>query len=256
MRFAVLYSHPFGERVISNLVNEPGHCRACGSACDGCKYGEYSLLDDLVTAERLPGPEELPEMLEDPDEYLPELPRVDVLLAVRLHPDLLMELPERYEIRALIVPVEAPDWIDPWTEDRLREACEGAGVELTIARPGCDLEPPGPVTERFCERGRIGRPRLSLRVEGGVVVGAGVIRSAPCGCTWFVARRLVGVDAEPEAVREAAFEAHHSFPCTASMEVDERLGDTPLHVGARLHIRAALRALERALGEGRTATDK
>ncbi len=250
MRFAILYSHPFGERMLANLLNEPGHCRACGPACDGCKYGAYSLADSLVTAEELPKPEELPPMIEDPGDYLPRLPPVDVLVAVGLHPDLLIALPDSYDVRSLIVPVEEPDWMDPWTERKLREACEESNVELTVARPGCDLEPPGPVTERFCRAGMIGRPKLSLRVEDGVIVEARVVRSAPCGCTWFVAKRLVGVDAEPGEVKAAVSEAHHSYPCTASMKVDERVGDTLLHAAGWLHVRAALRALEEAVGGG------
>ncbi|WP_456481295.1 DUF166 domain-containing protein [Methanopyrus sp.] len=246
MRFAALYSHPFGKRMVANLLNEPGHCKACGPACDGCKYDEYSLVGSLVTVEELPKPEELPPFVDEPEDYLPELPPVDVLVAVELHPDLLVALPEVYEVKALIVPVEEPDWIDPWVEEELRKACEGGGVELTVARPGCDLEPSGPVTEAFCDAGMIGRPELSVKVEDGVVTEARVVRSAPCGCTWFVARRLIGVDADPEEVRAAVSEAHHSYPCTASMEIDRRVGDTLLHVAGRLHIEAALRALREA----------
>ncbi|HII70305.1 DUF166 domain-containing protein [Methanopyrus kandleri] len=246
MRFAALYSHQFGKRMVANLLNEPGHCRACGPVCDGCKYDMYSLVDSLVAVEELPKPEELPPFVDEPEDHLPELPPVDVLVAIGLHPDLLVALSEVYEIKALIVPVEEPDWIDPWIEEKLREVCEENSVELTVARPGCDLEPSGPVTEAFCDAGMIGRPKLFMKVEDGVVIDVHVVRSAPCGCTWFVAKRLVGVDADPEEVKATVSEAHHSYPCTASMEVDKHVGDTLLHVAGRLHIEAALRALEEA----------
>ncbi|WP_457614408.1 DUF166 domain-containing protein [Methanopyrus sp.] len=248
LRFAALYSHPFGKRMIANLLNEPGHCRACGPACDGCKYDEYSLADSIVTVEEVPAPEELPPFVDEPEDHLPELPPVDVLVAIKLHPDLLVALPEVYEVKALVVPIEEPGWIDPWTERKLREVCDENRVELTVARPGCDLKPVGPVTEAFCRAGMIGRPKLSLKVEDDVVTDSHVLQSAPCGCTWFVAKRLVGVSADPDEVKSMVSEAHHSYPCTASMEVDKRVGDTLLHVAGRLHIEAALRALEETTG--------
>ncbi len=245
---AVIYSDTFAERLVANLANEPGHCKACGPACDGCKYGRYSLADDILAVEEVPPPESLPPLIEDPERYLPQLPEVDVLIAVKLHPDLLLALPEKTDTKAILVPVESPDWIDRYTTEKLRETCEELGIECEIPRPACTLDPNGPTLERLCKAAMIGKPMISIEINGGVITDAETLRSAPCGCTWYVAKSLVGVDVDPERVKAAVSEAHHSFPCTASMDVDPELGDTLLHVAGRLHIEAVLQALEEALG--------
>ncbi len=58
-------------------------------------------------------------------------------------------------------------------------------------------------------------------------IGAGVISDAPCGSTWFVAKKL-GWSDTPE-YKETNSGAHHSYPCTATMDKDPQLGDTILH---------------------------
>ncbi len=244
---AVVYSDPFAERLVANLANEPGHCRACGPSCDGCKYGLYSLTEHIIAVEEIPPPESLPPLVEDPEYYLPELPEADVVIAVKVHPDLLTALPETTETRAILVPVESPDWIDRYTREELERKCEELGIECQVPKPACDLEPEGRTLRSLCKTAMIGRPRLRLNVEEGVVTDARTESSAPCGCTWYVAKSLIGTDADPESVKATVSEAHHSFPCTASMDVDPELGDTPLHVAGHLHIRAALKALEEAL---------
>ncbi|MDQ1253782.1 MAG: thymidylate synthase, partial [Euryarchaeota archaeon] len=45
--------------------------------------------------------------------------------------------------------------------------------------------------------------------------------------TWFVAKKLGWSDIP--AYKETVSGAHHSYPCTASMDKDPQLGDTILH---------------------------
>ena len=53
------------------------------------------------------------------------------------------------------------------------------------------------------------------------------MRSAPCGSTWYIARKIIACKVEdlPDIISKA----HHTYPCTASMTQDPELNDTILH---------------------------
>ena len=42
---------------------------------------------------------------------------------------------------------------------------------------------------------------------------------------------MLGLEPDQPDLRERISEAHHSYPCTGSMERDSELGGTVLHVG-------------------------
>ena len=81
------------------------------------------------------------------------------------------------------------------------------------------------------------------------ILAANVVRSAPCGSTWFVAKRMLGLEPDQPDLRERISEAHHAYPCTGSMERDTELGDTVLHIGGYI-IREAT---ENGLSRGKRA---
>jgi len=58
-----------------------------------------------------------------------------------------------------------------------------------------------------------------------------VRRSAPCGSTWYVAKKLIGVETKRETLYDAIARAHHSYPCTATMSIDPKLKEPILHIG-------------------------
>jgi len=97
------------------------------------------------------------------------------------------------------------------------------------------------VIESFVAEFGIGRPEVRVEVDRrGRIAHVDVLRSAPCGSTWFVAKQLVGVEVENRReLYERISESHHSYPCTASMEKDHELGDTILHKAGYI-IRAAV----------------
>ncbi|MEA1906006.1 MAG: DUF166 family protein, partial [Euryarchaeota archaeon] len=87
-------------------------------------------------------------------------------------------------------------------------------------------------------------PVLKISVANEVISAVTVKQSAPCGSTWFVAKKLVGAPvSSQEIIREIIAEAHHSYPCTADMTVDRELGDTILHVAGYLIRNATIDAL-------------
>ncbi|MEM2727322.1 MAG: DUF166 family protein, partial [Archaeoglobaceae archaeon] len=74
-----------------------------------------------------------------------------------------------------------------------------------------------------------------------------ILQSQPCGCAWFIGVKLRGFDFTDYTMRElwnAVSEAHHSYPCTASMEKDPEFNETLLHVAGYI----ARHAVDKAFG--------
>lgn len=236
MDLIVLYSGDFGDRLIGNLVNYSTFCTSCAEACTHCKEGRYSFADRITGIFKLPAPSLLPVVIEDSMRaYLPkELPEAGIAILSELHPDLLLELPpllkDSSEIKAIIVPQESPARIP---RRQIEEACARAGIEIAFPKPFCDLQPRAdqPLITRFTDEFKIGRPKVSVEVDkSGTIHHVDVLRSAPCGSTWFVAQQLARVDVRnTRELHEQISAAHHSYPCTASMEQDPEIGDTILH---------------------------
>lgn len=233
MRLFVLYGHDFGEKVIGNMVNLPDFCKACDLACGSCRVKYSCFASDVCGAFRVTN--ELPAVIDDPAPYLPRiLPDVDVLLAIGLHPDLLAALPtlaETAHARATIVPIEDPKWCPPSLRNELQHTFDDLGVESAFPKPFCSLDATGSgLVESFVRRYQIGRPVIEVSLLGSRISEARVLRSAPCGSTWYVAQQIKWSDAnDREGLEQVISKAHHGYPCTASMEMDPELKDTILH---------------------------
>jgi len=241
----VIYSGDFGERVIGNLINYSTFCISCADACTHCKGAKYGFADRVKGFFKLPAPSLLPVFIEDSArEYLPkEIPNADIAIVSEIHNDILLELPiilKDSGIKAMIVPQESPARI---ARPQIEEVCKREGVEIVFPKPFCDLQPldDKPLIRRFTDKFGIGRPEVRVEVDRrGCIAHVDVLRSAPCGSTWFVAKQLVGVEVENRReLYERISESHHSYPCTASMEKDRELGDTILHKAGYI-IRAAV----------------
>ncbi len=72
------------------------------------------------------------------------------------------------------------------------------------------------------------------------------MRSAPCGCTWYVAQQIRWYDTEGRDLEDAISKAHHAYPCTASMEIDPELKDTILHKAGYIIRKAVKEAINKA----------
>jgi hypothetical protein len=178
-------------------------------------------------------PEDLPAFIEEPEQYLPAfLPACELILAVGIHPDLLAVLPEIVKntgAKAVIAPSEDSKKTPAGVLEQVRKALELMGVEFEAPKPFCALEKTGkPIIDAFVDMG-FGKPilRVELSPDGKMFIGLGVLRDAPCGSTWFVAKKLSWTDVSE--YKENVSGAHHSYPCIASMEKDPQLGDTILH---------------------------
>ncbi len=230
--YAVKFNENYAQRFIKHLENDDDLCTACGEDCISCRLG---LLEDLSS--RIAGHLKLPlltdQFIDDPESHLPgELPSHDITIAINIHSDLLMEIPHlaaRAGSKALIVPVEDPDWLGGWVKGRLEEECAKLGLEFTAPKPFCDLTGDGFVyIKEFIEEFKVGRPEVKLSISNGIIADVDVLTSAPCGATYYLARIFEGCAAD-ESILGVACKGLSSYPCTASTKVDPEFKDSITH---------------------------
>ena len=248
MRLYFIVGHEFGEKVVGNLVNLPTFCKSCDLACGYCRIGYGSHVQDVVGLH--PVPPNLPPFLDNPNDYLPNSPpKADVVIPIGIHLDILAEIPSvasRCEAKAVIVPIENRNWCPPALRARLLDELNALGVESAFPKPFCALEESGSkVIDEFIRRYSIGRPKLDMEFEGYLIKNVVVRRSAPCGDTWYVAQKLRFTHVKD--LNQNTSNAHHGYPCTASMDVDPELGDTILHKAGYIIRQEVHAALLRAL---------
>jgi hypothetical protein len=251
-----IYSGAFGGRVIRNLINDPSFCKSCGLYCDSCKYSVYSYVQNIRAAFELPDPSRLPAFLDRPEDYLPkQVPKADLCIASGLHKDLLLELPSylgKFHIRGLIVPIEDFNEVPSGLRKQVEEQCIKVGLESAFPKPFCSLDSSTdkPLISRFVNELRVGRPELEIVLGGRgkyeVIESAIVRRSAPCGSTWYIARKLRGIEFRKDVLYDAIAKAHHSYPCTATMNVDPETKEPILHLGGYIIREAVGKALMKA----------
>ena len=207
------------------------------------KYG-HRLVDvvkehsdfSVVTADL---PEFVPIFIEEPDEFLENLnfdQRVfsaDLVVTYSLHPDLtsaIAKLAAKAGLRSLIIPGGA----SRASVTELKQISEASGMDIEVDETCCTLEPNSfnrPFADIF------GSPVLKVKTENGKIAKVEVIKGAPCGSTWHMAKELVGVpvkDAPPKAGLLV-----QQYPCRA---VRGEMGG--IHESAELHKQALIKALE------------
>jgi len=251
-----VYSGEFAERVIRNLINDPSFCKSCGLYCDSCKYGVYSHVGNIKAAIELPGPSKLPAFIDNSEKYMPKkIPKADLCIASGLHKDLLLELPreiQRSGIRGLIVPIEDFAEVPSGLRKQLEEKCQELDLESAFPKPFCSLKPSEsrPLISKCATELKVGKPSLEVSTtEKGrrdIIDSVIVRRSAPCGSTWYVAKKLVGTETRRETLYDAVARAHHSYPCAATMNVDPETKEPILHIGGYIIREEVEKALKRA----------
>ena len=248
-----IYSGEFAERVIRNLINDPSFCKSCGLYCDSCKYNVYSFVRNIRAAMQLPDPSKLPSFIDNPEKYVPKnIPKADLCIASGLHKDLLLELPnliQKVGIKGLIVPIEDFNEVPSGLRKQVEERCWELDLENAFPKPFCSLEPSKDKTviSRFVNELKVGRPSLRIstvtRGRHEVIDSTVVRRSAPCGSTWYVARKLIGTEIKRDFLYDTVAKAHHGYPCTATMNVDPEMKEPVLHLGGYIIREAVEKAL-------------
>jgi len=184
--------------------------------------------------------------LDDPEKHLPkDLPECDLILSLGLPPDLQYTLPilaKKTKAKAVIAPVDNSSWIPSGLKKQIERELTEIGVASAFPKPFCSLEKTGNrYIDLFAEH--FGKPELNVKVEGGTIKEVNVKRGCPCGSTWFIAGKLIGLKVSQQRIRDEIAKAHHAYPCLASMTIDSELGDTVLHKSQYLTREAVEKAL-------------
>lgn len=150
--------------------------------------------------------------IEIPDESVKLIEDVNILITYTTHPDLTLELVERF--------VNKVDWIivAAWTGDGFKNQLE-AHENVVCPYIMCELEENGdPIFDKFVSD--IGKPSVVLKLDGNKLDDIVVLRSSPCGSTSFVAdfikENYSGKKLDPEELpTEAGLKLQH-YPCRAA----------------------------------------
>jgi hypothetical protein len=134
---------------------------------------------------------------------------------------------------------------------QLAEKCQEMSLESAFPKPFCCLEPSGdkPTISRLVNELKVGRPSLEVATAkrgSKFIESVTVRRSAPCGSTWYIARKLAGLKTEKRSLYDVIAKAHHSYPCTATMEVDPEAKEPILHVAGYIIREEVEKALKQA----------
>ena len=256
------------QKFVGNLINNEEFCKACeileqNVKCDKCREYVKNFSSSIYYYEKIG--ENVPEFIEEPEEYLPKnLPPVDFLMVVGIHQDLLSGLPyylKNSGIKAVIVPVEDPKWIPAGLQVQVLDEFEKYGIQAAFPKPFCSLSKElneynkigfnltskHDFINEFIDYFQIGKPIVSflLSNDGESIEDTCIIQSAPCGSTYYICQQLKSEyfkngKSGDLSLNERISKAHHAYPCNASMDQDSILKDSILHVGGYL-IRNAIR---------------
>lgn len=196
-------------------------------------------------------PTALPQVLDEPEEFLPSsLPAADLLLSLTESAgltDLTPDIATLCGARAVLLPVDRRSWAPPGLRRQVARRLQAKGIGYAAPMPFCSLSPGDegqhPLIATFARL--YGRPELRCTVQDDRVAACVVVRGAPCGNTHYIAERLVGTPVS--RAPEKAGLLHHYYPCWGGMEADPTHGThTLLHIAATMSSKAVSRALERA----------
>ncbi|MEM1658982.1 MAG: DUF166 family protein [Candidatus Jordarchaeales archaeon] len=249
MKIYILYGDDFGEKVAGNLINFSTFCTSCGDACEHCRREYGSLAGYIYGLHRVP--RDTPPFLENPEEYFPrDAPKCDLLIVVGVHHDILASISSLAEVmgaKGVIVPIEDGSWCPVGLQKQVEKSLEEKGVVSAFPRPFCTLDErgTGDIIDRFVRECRVGRPVVEVEIEGDMIVRGRVVRTAPCGSTFYVMQQIKLT--RIYRLNERIAEAHHAYPCTASMQYDKTIGDTYLHIGGYAIRNAVKEAIDREL---------
>lgn len=200
------------------------------------------------TIETLEITSSLPTMMEEPSEFLPQnIPQADLVISLGEHPgvaELLPAIVKASKARAVIAPVDNRAWLPPGLAKQVERPLQKMGIPVIFPVTFCALQEgdsDDPLIQEFAHH--FGYPEVEIAVEADRVKEARVIRSAPCGSTYFVAEELKGtktMDAE-----EKSGILHHNYPCLATMNVDWQFNDTLMHRAGYFTKQAVHRALKK-----------
>ena len=145
------------------------------------------------------------EDVEIPSDAMKMLETTDLIISYILHPDLVLELVEQLHDKVGWIIVGA------WKGEGFKNQLEQY-ENVSCPENMCDLEENGDsVFDEFVSK--FGKPIVEIDCEGNRVSEVRVLRSSPCGSTFFVAEEMVGEDINNLPIK-AGLKLQH-YPCRA-----------------------------------------
>jgi hypothetical protein len=222
MRILGLYQGHYGKRIVEHIK----------------KTGPQHWTIDILNP-----PFSLPIVIDDPEEFLPsQVPQAELLLALSESPQTAQLVPAiagLSGVKAVIMPVDNSSWLPIGLKNQIEREMINMGVSAVFPKTFCTL------TEKTIGFGsdvenydspyitsfaiHFGEPKVKITTDerDKKILKVEVERSAPCGSTFNVAEKLIGMTIE-DAVPRAGLIAHH-YPCLASMAM-EATGETLMHI--------------------------
>ncbi len=187
-------------------------------------------------------PDELPDFIESPAEYLNGLDfdrqifSNDLIITYSLHPDLtpeIIRLAGEHGVRALII-AGAPARAGSISE--IEKLSLKYNINIQIHEICCNIEQCGnDIIDEFASR--FGKPEVSIMQDNGKITGVTVHRGAPCGSTWHMAKELAGTRINDAASRAGLL--IQQYPCRAV-----RGTKGGIHKAAKLHKESIEKAIK------------
>ncbi len=206
-------------------------------------------------------PLDLPYIIDEPEEYLPEsLPQVDLIIFLsesQNAPQLIPDLIPLTGAKGVIVPIESSAWMSLGLKGQVREELNKMGVGSVFPKNFCTLTDTtygyGDRAETYeCEiisqfAQHFGRPEFKVHVnqETKIIEDIEVLRCSPCGYTYHGVEKTIGKHAD-EALTKAGLICMQ-FPCLASMsmeQIDKGLYNTLMHLSGQIFNERMLPHLE------------
>ena len=192
----------------------------------------------------------LPTMIEEPAQFLPaHIPKADLVISLGEHPavaELLPDIVKAAEARAVIAGVDNRTWLPPGLAKQLERLFQRRGVAIVFPVTFCTLKDDAqdPLIKEFARV--FGEPKVEIVVENERVKEVRVVRSAPCGSTYFVAEALKGTKVQDAEEKSGIL--HHNYPCLSTMTVDWEFHDTLMHRAGSFTKQAVKQALKKPKG--------
>ncbi len=208
MKILILYNDMYGKRIVDFL-----------------EKSKYFHIDRLYFKANLPP------IVEEPSEFLPEIPDTDLILFLIQNSSAIQILPETSIVskaKAVIVAVDNPNWLPKGLQSQIEDSLINMNIPYVFARPFCTLDSIGDeYIDKFASL--FGLPDLKIEMDNDDRIKRVIVnRSAPCGSTYFVAENLRHIKKE-DAVEKAGL-LLHNYPCMASMDYDKTVNDTLMHI--------------------------
>lgn len=176
---------------------------------------------DITIKEVYDLPVNLPDFIENPEDFITDSFKGDLVLSFLKHPDLidhLIRLCTDKDIPIIAAGIQRPGAISPFT-------CCGLGRLAGLGQYG----------EQF------GIPEYRVRVNQDRIKSIEVLRGASCGATWQACAKVIGLSRE-QALETIAREVQ--YLCVADpSNFDPVTGKSALHFAGKVHHKALAKAL-------------